>query len=297
MSKVSIIVASRNEQYTQKTIDDIFSKALGDVEVICVLDGWWPTPPIKSRENQIILHNTDSRGLRPAINDAAKIATGKWLMKCDAHCLFGAGFDEILKLNCPPNAVMIPSRKSLLPETWTISEARPTVDYEYVSYPFRDIDASVRQSNIWGDRAKARKHIKIDETMSFQGSCWFMQKSFFTSTIGPLQTEGYGTFILEPEEIAFKAWTSGGQVLINKNTFYAHWHKGQEHGRGYFIDRRPLRKGRRYHVEFWWNNKWPGQKMSYELMIRKFSPIPTWPEDLDSLFKTPFEQLAPKTVV
>jgi glycosyltransferase involved in cell wall biosynthesis len=297
MSKVSVVIASRNEQYTQRTIDDLFEKASGQIEVIVVLDGWWPDPPLKNRENQVIIHNSESQGLRPAINAGARIATGEYLMKCDAHCMFAPGFDETLKKDCARDWVVIPRRCSLNPEEWRINEHRPIVDYEYVSYPFRDIDASVRQSNVWKERAIARKDIAIDETMSMQGSCWFMRREYFNSTIGPLQVEGYGTFILEPEEIAFKCWTSGGQVMINKNTWYAHFHKGPANGRGYFIDRRGLRRGRRFHVQFWWENKWPKQMRTYESMIRQFAPIPGWPEDLDSLFKKSFEDLAPKCVV
>ena len=42
MSKLSVIVPARNELFLNKTVDDLFAKAHGDVEVIAVLDGYWP---------------------------------------------------------------------------------------------------------------------------------------------------------------------------------------------------------------------------------------------------------------
>ena len=44
---VSIIIPSRNEPFLQHTIDDILAKAAGEIEVIVVLDGYWPTFELK----------------------------------------------------------------------------------------------------------------------------------------------------------------------------------------------------------------------------------------------------------
>ena len=284
MDKLSVIIPSRNEKYLPNTIDDIFSKAVGDIEILVILDGYWPDPPLKNDKRLILIHLAESKGLRPGVNAGAEIAKGKYLMKCDAHCMFEQGFDEILKKDCEDNWLVIPRRVSLDGEKWEIANTgRPPTDYEFISFYHRDLDApSVRKANIWYERQKTRADILIDDNMSFQGSCWLMQKKHW-DRLGPLEVNGWGTFILEPEELGNKIWLSGGRVIVNKNTKYAHWHKGKEHGRGYFIDRRGLQRGRKYNTEFWMGNKWlenwPKQEHPFEWLIDHFSPVPTWPDN------------------
>jgi len=55
------------------------------------------------------------------------------------------------------------------------------------------------------------------------------------------------------------------------------------HGRGFFMDRRALIRGRRYNANFWmtnsWLPQWPAQQHPFEWLIERFWPVPTWPED------------------
>ena len=46
MKDVSIIIPARNEVFLQKTVSDLLTKAEGDIEVIVILDGYWPTPQL-----------------------------------------------------------------------------------------------------------------------------------------------------------------------------------------------------------------------------------------------------------
>ena len=41
---LSVIIPSRNEVFLQQTIDDVLRNAVGEIEVIAVLDGYWPEP-------------------------------------------------------------------------------------------------------------------------------------------------------------------------------------------------------------------------------------------------------------
>ncbi len=284
---VSVIIASRNEKYTQRTIDDLLSKAGGPVEIILILDGWWPDPQIKDDARVHILHNGVHHGLRAGINSGAQLAHGKYLMKTDAHCMFEQGWDLILKSDCDSDWLCVPRRVSLDGPNWCIANTgRQPVDYEFISYPYVEMNTTVRVGNVWKDRARERLDVLIDDDMSFQGSCWFTHKSYFLKTIAPLQEENYGTFILESEEVGNKVWLSGGRVIINKKTKYAHWHKGKENGRGYFVDRRDLIRGRRFHIDYWMNNKWPGLTRKFEWLVDHFWPVPTWPENWKELEKT-----------
>jgi hypothetical protein len=60
--------------------------------------------------------------------------------------------------------------------------------------------------------------------MSFQGSCWFTPTANFLR-LGPLDQANYN-FYSESIEVGMRQWMSGGRVVINKATWYAHYHKG-----------------------------------------------------------------------
>jgi len=283
MSRVTVILPSANEKYLGRTIQDVIEKAEGDVEVIAVLDGYWSDPPLREYPNLVILHKGQRGGLRSAINSAASIASGEYIMKADAHCMFIEGYDKILKSDCDDDWIVIPQRKSLDAEKWEVAyTGRSPVDYEYIPYPYESQDSAVRMGNVWKQRATERKDILVDDDMSFQGSCWFTHKKYF-EYLGPMENQGWGSFVLEPEELGNKVWLSGGKVMVNKKCWYAHLHKGKANGRGYFMDRRELIRGRRYHTEFFMNNKWlsywPKRVHRYDWLIDHFWPVPTWPEN------------------
>ena len=110
--RVSVLIPARNEIFLQKTIQDILAKAKGDIEVVVVLDGYWPTetkrehwstPPIIDDKRVKYVHRGTPRGMRDGINSAASLSTGEYLLKSDAHCMFDEGFDEKLKADIEDN--------------------------------------------------------------------------------------------------------------------------------------------------------------------------------------------------
>jgi len=285
MSKLlSIIIPSKNEIFLQKTVEDILIKARGDIEVIPILDGYWPTPPLKDDKRIKIIHLGQARGMRNAINSGVAISKGEFIMKCDAHCMFDEGFDIKLQADIEDNWVVIPRRKRLDAEKWCIQDVgKPDVDYEFLSFPYWKPDEVGIHGTIWTDRIRQRLNkpeYDIDDNPGFQGSCWFMHKKHFNECLEGMQEEGYGTFIGEPQEIGMKTWLSGGRLVVNKKTWYAHLHKGKKFGRGYFIDKRELKKGNAYSVEYWMNDRWPKAKHTMEWFVNeKFPDMPTWPKD------------------
>lgn len=287
MGKLSVIIPSRldfadnpNAGLLAKTVNDLLTKATGDIEIIPVLDGYWPNPPLVNDKRIVPLHRDIPRGMRASINLGAAIAKGDWLMKCDDHCMFGEGFDEILKADCDDNTLAIPRRKRLDAENWCIQDVgKPDVDYEFLSYPFWHPEEPGIHGTIWVDRALERRDkpkYDIDEDMSSQGSCWFISKEYF-DRIGKMQEQGYGTFIGEPQELGLKVWLGGGRQIRNKKTWYAHLHKGKKYGRGYSIGRDELRRGNLYSVDHWYNNRWKERVHDFEWLIEHFWPVPTWP--------------------
>jgi glycosyltransferase involved in cell wall biosynthesis len=275
---LSIIIPSRNEEFLQKTVDDIFNKARGSFEVVVILDE--NDQPMTPRDGLRVIKKVGKPGLRSAMNQAIEASQGKYIMKTDAHCMFGEGFDTILEADMEDNWVVIPRRYSLIPETWEINPHRPIIDYEYYVFPYRNEEAmSVKTGGKWHDKAAAKKDVLIDDEMAFQGSCWFTTKEHLKNIEGfSINTSTGDEFVLESEELANKTWLSGGMCKVNKKTWYAHLHKGSR-GRGYFINKWPMKKQRLFHTDYWMHDRWPKAIYKMKWMVDHFWPIPGWPED------------------
>jgi len=292
MAKLSVIIPARNELYLQKTVEDLLLKASGDVEVIVILDGYWPTQALPKDKRLIIVHR-ERRGMRASINSAVAIAKGEYIMKMDAHIMFQEGFDEVLKSNCDGDWVVIPRRYSLELETWGCKKDKRFIDYEYLGYPYGD-NKEVHGDKVglhavrWGARTEERLDIPIDENMSFQGSCWFTTKEHFTKRIGTLQEEGYGTFIGEPQEIGLKTWLGGGKVMTNKLTYYAHLWKGKPYREAFLkelgfpytrVGASELKAGNAFSVDYWINNRWKERIHDLSWLVERFWKVPSWPDE------------------
>lgn len=294
MSKVSIIIPSRNEIFLQKTVIDLLQKG-SDIEIIAVLEGYWPDPPLVEDKRLIILHRGKATGMRNAINSAAAIASGEWLMKTDAHCLFIEGYDEIMKSSCDHDWIMIPSRYSLDYENWGIANTgRARVDYHYLSCPLTNKDGFSMHGQVWTERARERLNkpeYMIDDEISFQGSCWFMHKDHFNNFLGGMSTVGYGSFTQEAQEIGIKTWLGGGRVVVNKNAYYAHLHKGKTFGRGYSMNKGENVAGGNWSAAYWTSNLWKKRVHNFDWLIDKFWPMPTWPNNWQTLLEQRQEEI------
>jgi hypothetical protein len=214
-------------------------------------------------------------------------------MKLDAHCKLPLGFDEVLEADCDGDWIVIPRRYSLDDATWEVRTARPFVDYEYLGWPYR-WQGRIPKSRlsfhawVWDGRIAERIDRLVDENMSFQGSCWFTTRKHFDGCIGRMDDRGYGTFIGEAQELGLKTWLSGGKVMTNKKTWYAHLWKGvpyraaykKIHGVAYTrIGHQELIEGNQFCIDYWLNNRWPERKYDLSWLIERFWPVPSWNED------------------
>lgn len=279
MAKVSVIIPSRNERFLPQTVNDLLANATGDIEVIAMLDGYWPDPPLPDDPRLIQVHRFPAHGMRAAINMGAQIARGEYLMKCDAHCLFGEGYDEILQADCDDNWIVIPRRYSLDAENWKCADKEP-IDAMHYFYPYAHPDDLGLHGRPWMQRSRERKAVLIDEDMTFQGSCWFMHRNHW-KRIGPMSEVGYETFMGEPQEIGFKTQLGPwhGAIMRNKKTYYAHLHKGKTYGRMYSMSQSERVRGNAYSFDFWWGDKWADRVQDLDWLIEKFWPVPGWPDD------------------
>lgn len=291
MSKVSVIIPSRNERFLVKTVTDLLQKAAGDIEVIVVLDERPPDEPFPNDKRLTVLQQPTPKGMRAGNNWAASVATGDYLMKTDGHCLFAEGFDVAMAADCDDDWLAIPRRKRLNAEQWVVEDPERTpLDYHYLDCPTTNPGGYQFHGVIWLRRSIERygkPEFLIDDTMSFQGSCWFMSRKHW-DRLGGMSEVGYGSFCQEPQELGNKTWLGGGRVVVNKKTWYAHLHKGKQYGRGYRQDKGELRRGHEWSARYWMGNKWPDRIRDFEWLVDKFWPVPEWPDnwrELEALVK------------
>lgn len=301
---LSIIIPARFEPYLNQTIDDIFTKAKEEIEVIVVLDGYWPTEMPKERPNLITIHRSEAKGMRNALNSAVSIAKGEYLMKTDAHCMFGEGFDSILKKDCGDHTIVVPSRYTLDVASWSImKDHRPPVEYLYMTFPYISDDqfgtgmhgkkwtGATRGVEGWYEIERQRQDIKIDEIMIWQGSCWFMKRKTYYELDCLDEKYSYNMY-QEANELTFKIWLSGGRLLVNKNTWYAHWHKTAGSG-NYRLSNKLKKQAEHMSTYFWMNDLWPKRIRSIEWYVEKFKPK-GWPENWREEQKR-YEKESPET--
>lgn len=218
MPLVSVVIPSYKDPYLHPTIGSLLEGAVGDIEVIPVLDGYWvekpyPDPRVK------YLHLGQNRGMRRAINAGIALAKGEYVMRSDEHCAYAKGWDAEMVAACAENAIVTPRRYFLDPTTWTVMDLPP---WDYERLEIRD-DRKF-EGRHWRQRERERGHLEVDETMSMQGSCWMMRKAWWERVIGELDHEHYGPHIQDSHEMVFKTWQAGGKLLVTKRTWFAHKH-------------------------------------------------------------------------
>jgi hypothetical protein len=276
---LSVIIPSKTEKFLKQTTLDVLANATGEIEILPVLDGYELPPEDIVNDPRVIYIHLPSQlytQKRHGVNLAVSLAKGQYVMSLDAHCMMAKGFDTQLAKDHKPNWVQIPRRNRLDAENWclqTQSDSRPPIDYEYIMFNPIIKDRAFHGFK-WDEKTLAKWDTPIDDTIEFQGSCWFMTKEWFNKC-GFMQIEGYTGWGQEAEEISFTTWKNGGECKTNKNTWYAHLHKGEKYGRMYWMSRSENRRSYDYAYKHW-------MVLNKEFMIalfEKFAPMPGWPAD------------------
>ena len=306
MTDLSVIIPAREEVWLQRTIEDVLENSEADTEVIAILDGYWPDPPIADHPKVTIVHHTESIGQRAATNEGVRISQAKYIMKADAHCAFGRGFDRILIKDCEYDWTLIPQLYNLHVFDWkcqscgdrTYQGAEPTnckcggSEFEmvmvwkqregkgpYVSWRF---DNNM-QFKHWRKHCR-RPEAKGDfvETLSFAGPCFFIHRDRYWDLGGC--DEAHGSWGQFGTEWACKTWLSGGKLITTRKTWFAHlFRTGNFKGTGYKGSSFPYplagtaqEYAKKYSRDLWLNDRWPKANYPLSWLIDKFKPIPDW---------------------
>lgn len=238
--KVSVVIPAYKDPWVHPTIDSLLDNSeLGNgLEIIVVLDGFWPETPIKQDDRVKVLHLGKNRGMREAINAGISIANGDYILRSDQHCTFGKGYDRILLEDCKDNWIMTAKRYFLDPVKWEVMDIDPVITEKLI------IQDNKKFSGVrWKSRDEKYKDRDLVESMAMQGSMWFMPKKWFNEVIGELQTEGYGQMYQDSHEMIFKTWKAGGRLIVSKKTWFAHKHRSFTQGRHEGTKENPSNRG------------------------------------------------------
>lgn len=311
---LSIIVPGRNEQFMFHTIDDILAHTSEETEVIAVCDGSWPNPPLVQHPRLQVLHFGEAVGQRAATNLGAQVSRAKYIMKIDAHCAVEEGFDTKLLAKMEPDMTMIPSMHRLHVFDWICDGCgereyqgtKPkackneeckgtefsmhmvwTPRFQYsptVTWRFdRELIFQYWNEFKKTDRFKAQEPSGVAETMSCNGACFLMERERFWELGGMDELHGswgqYGT------ELACKAWLSGGRMVTNLTTWFAHLFRTGNFGQNgesswpYPISQRDIDKARKHSRETWLNSEPCFGRQRYRplsWLVDHFAPVPDW---------------------
>jgi glycosyltransferase involved in cell wall biosynthesis len=307
---LSIIIPARNEEWLGHTVDDILSNIEANTEIIVILDGYLPNPPLKADPRVTVIYNPVAVGQRAGANQAAKIAKGKYIMKVDAHCAFDKGFDRkmltafaelgddvtmiplmrnlhVFNLVCangheryqspsgPCEVCGLPTEKKVVwipkksPQTFTFRFDK-TMHFQYFS------ELAKRADNIKGaQKLDGTFDTNYRETMSIQGSCFMLTKQkYFELDICSEEFHSWGQ---QGVEVACKTWLSGGRVIANLNTWYAHMFRtrGGDFGFPYSNPQDKVMENREKSRELFQKDKWPLATRKMSWLLDKFNP-PEW---------------------
>ena len=226
--KLSCVIPAYKDPYVVPTINSLLENSeLGDqMEIIVVLDGFWPDFELPDDPRVIYAHLGANRGMRGAINAGVQLAGGEFILRSDQHCMFGKGYDRVLTRDCKPNWIMTATRYFLDPEKWERMDLEPVITEKLVIQGGRKF-AGMR----WKERDEKYKDRNLVESMAMQGSMWLMPKKWWEDVIGELQTKGYGQMYQDSHEIVFKTWKAGGRLIVDKDTWFAHKHRSFVKGR------------------------------------------------------------------
>lgn len=154
---------------------------------------------------------------------------------------------------------------------WIAKESPKSVSYCFDSTPhFQYFGEYSKRPEGQGD---------ITETMSLQGSCWMLTRDKYWEL--DVCDENFGSWGSQGIEVAVKTWLSGGQVMCNHKTWYAHMFRtqGGDFGFPYPISGKDQEHAKSYARDLFFNNKWPRQVRPLSWLVNKFWPVKGWTEE------------------
>lgn len=312
--KLSFLIPARNEMFLKNTVEDILKNKRGESEIIVGLDGEWANPPLPQHPDVNVIYYPTAIGQRAITNRCASLSKAKYVCKMDAHCSIAEGFDvEMIKAmeEVGDNVTMVSIMRNLWVFEWACYEnycgwtqyqgptpqkcpkcgssrkIRRRIKWigknnpQSTSYCFNP-EPHFQYFEDWKHRPqyiKDKAEKGLTETMSLQGSCFMLTRDRYWEL--DICDEKLGNWGNQGIETACKTWLSGGKVLCNHRTWYAHMFRtqGGDFGFPWPNSGKDTQRTKNNVKNLFWENKWPKQVKPLSWLIEKFSPVPGWNEE------------------
>jgi glycosyltransferase involved in cell wall biosynthesis len=305
--------------FLKNTIEDILKNKEDETEIIVVLDGEWANPPLVQHPDVNIIYIPKSIGQRAATNLGVKLSRAKYVAKVDAHCSFDKGFDRKMLEGFKEvggDVVMVPIMRNLWAFDWKCQKCgkkwyqgpTPTkcqeTNYKNTGKPCDS--TKFKRKMMWIGKHNPQstsycfdstphfqyfedykhrepyltdKKTGFTETMSLQGSYWMVTRENYWKL--NLCDESMGSWGNQGIEVSAKTWLSGGRVLVNHNTWYAHMFRtqGGDFSFPYENKGRDVSRTKANVRKQIWSGKLPHQKYPLSWLIKRFWKIPGWNEE------------------
>lgn len=298
MYDLSILIPARNEEFLTRTVEDILLHIEGKTELIVVLDGAQSKIKLPKNARLSVISNSRSIGQRAATNKAARQSTAKYLMKVDAHCAFDQGFDVKLMSVMQDDWTMVPVMRNLHAFNWVCSTGHKRyqgpsgsclicgkettkevvwvakANPESTSYSF---DSEFRLQ--YFNENKKKQKGELVESMSLQGSCFMLTREKYWAL--NICDEKFGSWGQQGVEVSCKSWLSGGKVVVNKKTWYAHMFRtqGGDFSFPYPLLEQEVDRAALYSKKLFLKGGWPQAKYPLTWLVSRFNP-PGWSSDI-----------------
>lgn len=317
---LAVLIPARNEMFLARTVQDLLEHKRANTEIVIGLDGAWAEPVIKDHPDVSIYHAGESLGQRAITNQCARLTTAKYVMKVDAHCAFAEGFDlSMLEAfeQAGDDATMVPTMRNLWAFDWECPQCgarsyqgpTPTRcrDRKDLRGEGCDNTAGFRRHMVWEAKRSPQSNAycfdsephfqyfrefserpegqgDLTESMSLQGSCFMLTRERYWGL--NICDETLGSWGSQGIEVACKSWLSGGRVLVNHRTWYAHLFRtqGGDFGFPYHNPGSQVLRAKRKARELFLGGQWPGRVRPLSWLLERFWPVPGWTqEELDKL--------------
>lgn len=306
MTDLSILIPARNEEFLARTVQDILENIEANTEIIVVLDGETKGDGIPQNDRVNVILLNESIGQRAATNLACRLSRSKYVMKVDAHCAFDKGFDRKLIEDMDDNWTVVPIMRNLHAFDWkcfhcgkkwyqdvTVDKCdqcgkSDKIEKKMLWRGKRSPNSSAYLFNSqlefkYFDALKHKQTKDLEETMSLQGSCFMATRENYWER--ELCDESWGSWGGQGAEVAIKTWLSGGKVMVNKKTWYAHMFRTKSgFGFPYANPGNEQKRAKDKLRDTFLNDKWEKQVHPLSWLVKKFWPVPGWTqEELDKL--------------
>jgi len=283
--------------FLARTIEDILSNIEGNTEIIVGLDGLWADPPITDNPRVTIVHVSESIGQRAMTNHLCRLSSAKYIMKVDAHCAFDKGFDVKMMNEMQDDWTMVPVMRNLHAFNWVCPDGH--IRYQGPSGPCTACNKETVRDVVWiaknnpqstsycfdsephfqyFNEFKKRPGGKGDltESMSLQGSCFMLTRDKYWEL--NICDENFGSWGSQGIEVAVKTWLSGGRVMVNHKTWYAHMFRtqGGDFGFPYQLSGSAVSHAKKTAKDLFFAGTWEKQIRPLSWLIEKFWPVPGW---------------------